>query len=586
MQRPHAARLTRAIGPAWIVVLTVLILAPTLAPGFTLSYDLVFTPRQSLTWGSLGLGGGLPRAVPQDAVVALAEYVIPGMLLEKIVLVAIPLLAGFGMLRLLRDSGQGARCVAATLAVVTPYVAERLVIGHWGLLLAYAVSAWALDAARSARRGSGRGALTMLLWMALGSLTPSGAILLFLLVVPVAVGPRSALSWLQRWAICASALLLLLPWVLPSLLHPAGFANPSPTADVFALRSEGWGGALLTAVSGGGIWNAQVVPTSRGWIIAPIVALLLLALTIVGWSRLHATLGRAVTWWWTALAVAGLLAAVVSAWWPQTWSHVILALPGGGLLRDSQKLLAPLVLLVAAGTGAAVGGLAARIRDMGLRRTVVGACLLLPLVVLPDIAWGVGGRLGVATYPDAWQQARAVLAEDPRPGDVAVLPWSTFRRFPWNAGRTMLDPAPRWLPRPTVVADSLAVATPNGIVVVPGDDPRAQAVGTALADGNLPELARLGIGWVLVEQQSGALPPATAASPAAAPVAAPDGVVPVMVGEAVELYAVPGDIAVPGPPTGATLVAAVNGAALAGLIALLVLRLGAAWRRRRASAGA
>ena len=110
-----ATRVTRALAYAWVALLSLLVIGPALLPGFVLSYDLVFTPQQVLLPGSIGVGSGLPRAVPQDAVVALVETVVPGMLVEKLVLLAIPLLAGTGMLRLLRGTAAGV--VGATLAM-------------------------------------------------------------------------------------------------------------------------------------------------------------------------------------------------------------------------------------------------------------------------------------------------------------------------------------------------------------------------------------------------------------------------------------------------------------------------------------
>ena len=74
-------RVSRGLAYAWVVLLSLLVTWPVLLPGFALSYDLVFTPRQDLLPGFLGLGGGLPRAVPQDAVVALIEVVVSGAIL-------------------------------------------------------------------------------------------------------------------------------------------------------------------------------------------------------------------------------------------------------------------------------------------------------------------------------------------------------------------------------------------------------------------------------------------------------------------------------------------------------------------------
>src|SRR5215472_17003043 len=66
-------------GPALAVGLGLglLALGPGLQRGFLLSYDVVIVPRQSFTAAMAGLTGGPPRAVPSDAVVAVAARVLP-----------------------------------------------------------------------------------------------------------------------------------------------------------------------------------------------------------------------------------------------------------------------------------------------------------------------------------------------------------------------------------------------------------------------------------------------------------------------------------------------------------------------------
>lgn len=61
---------------------------------------MVFVPRQSLLPWMLGIGGGLPRSVPQDAIVALLAGPLPGQVLQKTVLLASLTLAGWGAGRL------------------------------------------------------------------------------------------------------------------------------------------------------------------------------------------------------------------------------------------------------------------------------------------------------------------------------------------------------------------------------------------------------------------------------------------------------------------------------------------------------
>jgi hypothetical protein len=181
------------------------------------------------------------------------------------------------------------------------------------------------------------------------------------------------------------------------------------------------------------------------------------------------------------------------------------------------------------------------------------------------LAWGVGGKLEPVDYPREWYTVRDQLARDPRPGDVLVLPFQPFRQFGWNDRRTQLDPAPRFLPRSAIVDDTLVV----GRKALRGEDRRAADAGDAIGD---PErLARLGIGWVLVEYGTpGTVRPEELA-----------GLTSVHDGPQLALYRVPLSIA--DPPPAATDGAAARTtviAADAAVVLVVVTALGL-WLRRR-----
>src|SRR3954447_5976928 len=120
----------------WSLALALLVLGPALAPGYLLVRDMVWVPDLSLSADALGLGSGLPRAVPSDAVVAVLDEVVPGMLLQKLVLVAALAGGGVGVARLLdlRDGriSEPAALVVRLVAVSAygwnAYVAERLLM--------------------------------------------------------------------------------------------------------------------------------------------------------------------------------------------------------------------------------------------------------------------------------------------------------------------------------------------------------------------------------------------------------------------------------------------------------------------------
>jgi hypothetical protein len=519
----------------------VVVLGPAVLPGFVLTYDMVFTPRQSMLPEWVGLGGGLPRAVPQDAIVSLATVLLDGAWLQKIVLITSLVIMGVGASRLAErgvmslavvpDKPEGvprvgasatmfgtrpqlwataAGLIAATLAVWNPFVAQRLIQGHWSLLLAYGVAFWAVGAVMDLRQ-QGSGARRIVILLGVAAITPFGGLLVFLLVVPAVLCAGGHATIKQRMGIAVGALIVNLPWLIPSVVHPLSRFSDPQGSEVFSLRSEGPWGPWVTALGGGGIWNAEVVLTSRGWWTAAVFAALATVLTFVGWRAMKSVVPRngwdaVASGWLVTCAVVGFVLAVVPAVVPEVGVWVGQVVPGGGLVRDSAKLLAPWVMVVSVFASIAlvriVASWHARHRDQSLTAAVLALILVLPVAVMPDFAWGAQGRLAAVEYPPAWQQIRNYLAEEPAPGDVLVLPWSAFRQYEFNGRRTVLDPLPRWLTRSTVTNGELLIARDGDIVTIAGDDPRSQAVSLALSSMTplRTVLPGLGISWVVLEK--------------------------------------------------------------------------------------
>lgn len=566
--------MTRAAEPVWrraaLPVLSALValavLAPVLRRGYVLSYDMIFTPDPPLLGGTVGLSSALPRAVPADAVVALAALFLPGDLIQKLFLGGALFFAALGAGRLVPAGTVGARLVAATMYAWSAYVAERLFIGHWGVLVAYASLPWVAAAGLAWRRGDRHGWARSALVCAPAVLTPTGGVLAGAVLL-VTAGRRRALRAAGLLAV------LNLPWLVPALAHP-GRPDPDPAGvAAFAVRAEGAGGPLLSVLGTGGIWNADVVPASRAGSLVPVVTLLLAVAAAGGLRPLARRWGRRPVTGLVGLAAAGLLLALLGAlpfagpalrW---ATEHV----PGFGLLRDGQKWTAWWALLLAVAVAAAADRVAARLAGPSGRALLAGRAVLagrallaglalLPVALLPDLAWGGAGRLRPVAYPDDWAAVRVAVERSGAPGDVLTLPLSTYRSFAWNANRTQLDPAPRLLPRDTVTADDL----PVGGTVVRGEDPRVVRVRQAIAGGT--PLGAEGIGWVLVEHGTPGppVPPGLLA-----------GLAPVHAGEWLSLYRLPGPVAAtpPGPP--AALVLTADGLAAA----LLVVALFTAFRR-------
>jgi hypothetical protein len=479
------------------VVLTTGVLAPVLFhSGFVLVYDMAFVPRQPLLASSLGLGPALPRAVPADAVVALVSMVLPGDILQKLVLAGALMAGAVGAARLVPTDRIMVRAIAAVGYIWNAYVAERLFIGHWPVLVAYGVLPWIVRAGLAVRRGEPRAWPRLVLWMVPAVLGPTGGLLAAGAAV-AAVGRRRAVPAL------GVALLLNVPWWLPavllSLAGRAGAVSDPAGVDAFAARGESWGGAVLSVLGLGGIWNADAVPASRDSPIMPVITLLLVALALYGCRLLARRWGRPPARALLLLGALGLLIAVAGSvpLLADGLRWAVATVPGAGLVRDGQRFAAWWALVGAVGVALGAEDLAGRLPDALGRGAVLAGAALLPLAVLPDLAWGGLGRLQPVHYPADWAAAAEVVRAEP--GDVLVLPFLTYRSFAWNGGRTQYDPAPRMLSSATITDDALPVGgTGNaGGTVVRGEDPRVASVRRELAAG-VP-LDELGVRWVLVE---------------------------------------------------------------------------------------
>ncbi|WP_440220364.1 hypothetical protein [Dietzia sp. MNB45] len=521
-------------------VVTALLLAGVARPGFPLLRDWVATPTPPLSDAALGLGESAARAVPQDVAVVWATRALQAVglpvwpltgVLTAVFCIWLAVAAGALVRRVLPGdaaaglSGLWLRLPAVVGAVWNPFVVERLLQGHWSVLAGTAAvmsmpvllaSSGALGGAPGRRRVAAACAA-----LAAAGLTPTGWVLA---VVAAAVslvsggagggdsagdsaGPaaRPGRRVCAALALVATAVVTALPWLLATALAPAG-TGTAPTAgtgvSAFAARAEPGIGTFGSVVALGGIWNSEAVPPSRStWWAAVALVLLLVVWAVAArgvWRArrdpvVRATVPLAVgTWLLVAAAATGPGLAALET--------VVAAVPGAGLLRDTQKF-------VALALPATVLALAFAARELAGRIRPAGAGLLLTAVAVaavPDAPRALWDQLRPVTYGQDWEQVARIV--DGRPGDLLVLPAGSFRSTPlWAGGAAVLDPAPRLLDTRVLVPGDLVVggAAGDDAAAVPGEGDRARRATAALLRGDDPSvLAGLGVRWVLDERTS------------------------------------------------------------------------------------
>jgi len=531
LARPQAWPILLGLG------LGLLAIGPALAPGYILSYDMVFLPHPPISAATIGLTGGPPRAVPSDAVIAVLSAAVPANLVQKVILVAIFTASCAGAASLLasctaragRPAPLLARLAAGAFYAWNPFVAERLILGQWALLLGYAGLPWVVRAVSAGDRPVRLGRLAAAaIPAAVGGFAAVGICALAAVPVAVAGGPGRA----RRLALVLAVLgVASLPWLIPALV--VGVHTDPTGANAFAARPDtpfGRAGSLLML---GGAWNEQVVP--RGYGGAGSAAWLLIVLVAVaGYARLTRRSGACPGLGSAGLAGFAIAAIGITAPSRHVLAHLIAAWPGFAVLRDGQQFVAPLALAEAIGIGLVTAWITTGLdgsttRDSppadhpaddgpgpirpsppraprpsppgpAARRAALALAVmagLAPVLLLPGLAWGAAGRLHAVTYPAAWLRARQVIDGDPQPGSVALLPWAAYRRFSWNDGAAVLDPWTKLLRRPVIWNDALRV----GDETVAAEDPAARRLGTFIsAPGPLTAaLQSAGVRYVVVD---------------------------------------------------------------------------------------
>nr|WP_201265272.1 hypothetical protein [Rhodococcus sp. P1Y] len=481
--------------PVYSLALSVLVLGPLLGPGYLLLRDAVSTPRSYFTESALGIGDAAARAVPQDALLAAVSTVVDGGIVVKVILLLALSMVGWGAAQLahtlLPTARTPALLVASTVAIWNPYVAERLLQGHWSLLVGYAALPWTVVAVVTLRR-TGRWAWLAVCFAAAG-LTPTGAILAVVCgfaACACVVPARRNYALTGAIALAASA-----PWLVATAMSGSGATGTDPTGvAAFAARAEPGLGTLGSLAGLGGIWNSDAVPATRTSLFALLGTALLLVVIAGGLVPLWRRRRNRVIVALAVLAAVAVVGPALGATGPGIelgeWASA--EVPGAGLLRDAQKWVALAMPFYALAAAAGVMWAGARLRTAWLPAL---AAMLAVVIALPDLGWGVGGQLKPVDYPSGWAAVAETL--DGEQGDVAVLPAGMFRIFPYSGDAPVLDPAPRLLPLDVLQTGELLVAGGS----VRGEGTRAETVEQVLlTGGSATQLAALGVGWVLLER--------------------------------------------------------------------------------------
>jgi len=441
--------------------------------GYLIQVDAVFGPRP----GPLQPG----FAWPVSALEAVGTRVFGGDITGRLYAVGALFLVGFAAMTLLRNAPWYAQCLAGLLAMLNPWVYDRMADGQWGLVVAAAGLFLWIGAWETLQRKPGPRSATALALAGIATVAfdAHALILLVILSLAAAIGGR---VWQSRervgWTGASFALTAvgLLYGAIPSLLGGSGSAYGTirqvgaPDFAFFKSTGAAGNGLALDLVGLYGYWGEQTARfpiATNGWNAWPVAAVALTGAAVAG------AFARPARAWLLAAGATGLLLSASTALpdGVSAASWLDERVPVLGAFREPQKasvlwLLALVVLgsgAVAALASAKPGAVAGpNVRGRSPRPDVMAPLLAYLLVLATLLPAGytelraLSAILEPVEYPASWARTAAALsASVPRDQWVLVLPWHLYQPLPFAGSRLTANPAPYFFPGRLIVPDDI-----------------------------------------------------------------------------------------------------------------------------------
>jgi len=517
--------------------LSIIVLLPIFLPGYILTLDMVFTPHTA--WPA-----ELTSSYPLDAVLWLLAQVLPGDVVQKIVLIAILLLSGVGMHLLMREllgssgttitptyprwsvseqhqeadsvfraSPRFALRVATYFAgifyMINPFVYSRLMAGQWQVLLGYALLPFfVLALVRLLAHPSWRTALWPAVW-ALVVLAASVHFVGMIIVLGVLFTAAGIIKYWKQRRIMRQLLMQLIAggftilvvscyWLLSALFGQGEVGEIATRADAtqfsaFATHS-GPLGSVGEVLRLQGFWAEArelfVLPQD----VLPfwgLIVLLLWILVVLGAVRLWRT-NRPVA----VIAIGSVVVGAIVAASP-LMQQLAQIFPILGGYREPHKF----TVLVALGFSLlAAFGVLYLVDSRSHKKAWAVACLALPLFITPTMFWAGAGQLRPVDYPQEWYGLNQQLKDNvPAGKEVLFLPWHMYAPYSFSNGRIIANPAEKFFEAPVIISDD-----PEFANIAPNrhDDTKHQIAGLLEHPADLPgKLQQLGISHVVVAKE-------------------------------------------------------------------------------------
>lgn len=477
------------------------------------------------------------RETPLSAALWLLDILLPYGISQKLILLCIFFLAGYGTYRLIPTQNPWVKVFAGLFAQFNPFIYTRILAGQWSLVLGLAVLPWILHYTvlfiEEPKRSH---AIRLTLFFTVAAiLHPAIALVSIMWTVALLIArlinhPSPLFRRALYRGVLDLAILALVVnafWLVPWTLSKRTSGNievstPAPSHTIYKTRlttkqrsplsgrtisSED---SILNAVAlygtwGSDAWRYRAVELLRSP--PPFAFWPILALAI--WGGIVATthLSRKADsptptpflsspLALRAIGIVGLLFVILSA---KPW-------PASAFSLAPHTFVASVVMTYAFFAARGIEDLLERLNRLPtttrwwwLHLIAPGLLLLLPLVISFKMLFGFQGKLSAREYPQGWYASEQYLKNDPDAFYVLFLPWQPYLRFSFTT-TPIANPAPHFFSKPVLTPESSSLSPLQTAFKNPESKIVEQILDEHLLDPTLTARALkiLGVKYVLV----------------------------------------------------------------------------------------
>jgi hypothetical protein len=465
-------------------LIALLILGKLLFPGFILTLDMVFTPsagHEDVFYGWLEDQNGYrpssltetPR-LPYYVVIYLLNSILPMWAIQKLILFLILFVAGIAAYHLCPAKGPYGKYFAGLLYMINPFTYVRFLAGHYQLLLAYAITPFAVKAVVDAfDSGSKDNIIKAALWITLVGIINLHNLLLVLLLFGLFLIVHVIHKWrnteqiveLLRTTALVTGIFVManLYWLLPLLTEETTLAQIG-ASDIAAFAPKPLSNFNIgfTIASMYGFWRSgytYVPDLLTFWYLLFIFMLCFVILGAVTTVR-DKQRGRSTQVFILAIIVALILGIGAASPFTEpifNWLFEHFFIFKG--FRDSQKFVALLVLAYAYLGGVGLDAPAKYLKEERVRRAIAIVVIIAALVTPPLYSYTMfefHEQLRPMDYPQGWYEANELLNQDSDEFNVLFFPWHLYMTFSWSK-RRIANPAAQFFDKPVLQGDNIEV---------------------------------------------------------------------------------------------------------------------------------